>query len=95
MSFSRKLVTRVIVEIKKAQIEGEVLHEDDVQAKIKIFSEQDLNGEYELPEGFFSTRICETPDSLRSIAGKFEEPQYDLSNSQFSKLHYSARGFEY
>ncbi|MCY4227361.1 MAG: ATP-binding protein [Gammaproteobacteria bacterium] len=52
MAFSRKLIARVMFEVGKAQIEGEILQEDDVRKKIKIFSEKDQNGDCELPAGF-------------------------------------------
>ncbi len=52
MTFSRKLVARIMLEVGKAQIEGQILQEDDIRSRIRSFSEQDLDGQFELPEGF-------------------------------------------
>ncbi len=52
MAFSRKLVARIMVEIGKAQIEGQILQEDDIQDKVRMFSGNGPHGICELPDGF-------------------------------------------
>lgn len=52
MTFARKLVARVMFEVGKAQAEDQALQEDDVRNRIRILSEQDMDGDYALPDGF-------------------------------------------
>ncbi|MYB35580.1 MAG: ATP-binding protein [Gammaproteobacteria bacterium] len=52
MTFARKLVAQLMLEVGKAQIEGQILQEDEIRNRVRIFIEQDLSGNYELPDGF-------------------------------------------